>query len=871
MHRDLKPLNVMLGEFGETLVLDWGLAKLFQLHEEPEVADPPDDPIVAPHSDSSVDAKTILIPLSSNSLDRENSSEELSGLISPVAGVTKVAAITKAGERRRSGELSPSSRRVVATGSRSATSHTVTGQILGTPAYMSPEQAQGLIDQLTARSDIYSLGGMLYKLLTNCTPITGKGAHELLRRVVAGAIKPPRKIDSSIPPPLEAICLKALSRRPADRYVSAVALASDVEAWLADEPVSVYSDPWYHRLRRWGKRHRTAVLSSSAALLVAIVGTGLWMTLEARRVDGLRRDTLARVDDARTAIERADLSKANTLLIEALGQVRAEAKLAQLRDRVQSDLDNIARLQAAAERERLAALSLKAERLFDQAQQASEVAKDFAQARTLLTKAVTLLANESSLAQSHRQAEQRLAQVNQTLARRSELDAATAQFEKFAAAVEDVRVFGGNVSGEDSVDDWKEARQRGQAALKLFDVDFAQPKHFDARLRLLGPDAIAQWTAGVLELLVTIAQAETNLAIKDQPDDVAAAAKRSLEWVHQAEAFRVASRPLVLLKANLLATLGQREAARQALAEAEQLPASTRLDHFWLAERARRRRQFATAIEHLHDALRVDPNDFWSLNLMGICHLNQGEPAAAAANFTACIARRPKLVWPYLSRALALADLEHFENAHRDLARAWELSPQKYAVLLNRGFVFLLQQNYAAAKADFLAAAELRPDLAAPHLNLAETSRRFAEELATSKAADGVIRAAAELQTALIELTQVLPIAPQQAAIYRVRGQVHVALSDPAAALADLQRSLRLEPNPTLRAVCWREIGLIHQRAKRYSDALSAFDQSLDQDPRDTHVIRQRAEVLVSLEKYDEAVAGFTAFLDKAGPVGQRR
>ena len=310
------------------------------------------------------------------------------------------------------------------------------------------------------------------------------------------------------------------------------------------------------------------------------------------------------------------------------------------------------------------------------------------------------------------------------------------------------------------------------------------------------------------------------------------------------------------------------EAAQQALTAAEQLPAATRLDHFWLAERARRQRQFGAAIEHLQDALRVDPNDFWSLNLMGICHLNQGQPAAAAANFTACIARRPKLVWPYLSRALALADLNQFENAHRDLARAWELSPRNYAVLLNRGFVFLLQKNYTAAKADFTAATELRPDLAAPHLNLAETCRRQAEELVMSKAPDGVVLAAAELQSALAELTTALPLAPQQAAIYRVRGQVLVALNDPTAALADLQRSLRLESNPSLRAASLREIGLIHQRVKRFPEALAAFDQSLAQDPRDTQVIRQRAEVLMSLEQFDAAIAGFTAFLDKAGPVG---
>ncbi len=863
LHRDLKPLNVMLGEFGETLVLDWGLAKVIDVMGHHEVVTDSDGQIDKANPNVAVDSGTVAETQTSESNFGVTKTQGASDV-----GATRTSATSPGGTQSRSTETGSFLRRQVATDARTAGSHTIMGQIMGTPAYMPAEQAEGKIDQLDARTDIYSLGGILYKLLTNQSPVGRGKAQDVLKKVISGDITPPRQIDPTIPPPLEAICQKAMALKQEDRYPKAMDMAADIEAWLSDEPVSVYPDPWRTRLRRWYKRHQALVHTSGVAVAVIGIAIGGWTIAENLRVNGLQLAAQTKVDEASTATKNSDLLKANSLLTEALGQVRAESQLEQLRERIQSDLESVARLQAAAERERLVGLRTKAARLLDDAKEAGDTNQDFAQARTLLTKAVTMLAEEKSLADLHRQAESQLAKVDQVLAQQSVVLAAKAQLAKFQEAVEQVRVYGGNVSGEDSIDDLREAHKHGLAALDLFEIDYEKPDQLDARLRLLGPEAIDTWKAGLLELLVTIAQAETNLAIKDQPNDVAAAAKRSLERIQQAESFGLSSRPVGFLKADLFATLGQAEAAQRTLAAAEKLPAETRLDHYWLAERARQLRQFPQAIRHLQNALRVDPDDFWSLNLMAVCHLNQGQADAAAANFTACIARRPNLFWPYLTRALAFADIGQFENAQLDLARAQELSPRAYAVPLNRGFVFLLQKNYDAAKADFVAAAELRPDLAAPHLNLAEACRRQADEFELSNAADGAVRAAAERQTALAELTKALPMAPQQGLIYRVRGMIQVRLNAPAAALEDFQRATRLEPNPKFQALSFYEIGAIHQRAKRLPEALAAFDHSLTLNPADTKVIRERAEILLSLRKFDEAIAGFTSYLEKAGPLG---
>ncbi len=100
---------------------------------------------------------------------------------------------------------------------------------LGTPSYMSPEQARGELDRLGPRSDVYSLGATLYCLLTGKPPVEAEGLGEVLRAVQRGDFPPPRKLDASIDKALEAICQKAIARDPDNRYGSWKALADDIE------------------------------------------------------------------------------------------------------------------------------------------------------------------------------------------------------------------------------------------------------------------------------------------------------------------------------------------------------------------------------------------------------------------------------------------------------------------------------------------------------------------------------------------------------------------------------------------------------------------------------------------------------------------
>jgi len=205
LHRDLKPGNIMLGKYGETLVVDWGLAKSLGRAESAPAAATLDDRTLVPQSGSDV----------------------------------------------RGTEL---------------------GARLGTPAYMSPEQAAGRIDELGPASDVYSLGATLYCLLTGEAPFHDQDLADLLRKVVRGDFPHPRKLKGWIDRSLEAICLKTMSTEPAMRYRTTRELADDVEHWLADEPVSARPEPFTDRARRWMRRRRTLVTTAAAALVVATVG-----------------------------------------------------------------------------------------------------------------------------------------------------------------------------------------------------------------------------------------------------------------------------------------------------------------------------------------------------------------------------------------------------------------------------------------------------------------------------------------------------------------------------------------------------------------------------------------------------------------------
>jgi len=149
---------------------------------------------------------------------------------------------------------------------------TIEGKLLGTPAYMPPEQARGEGHDVDRRADVYSLGVILYELLAGEIPFRGT-TRMLLQQVMHDEAPSPRKLNNSIPRDLETICLKCLEKEPAKRYDSCEALGKDLQSWIDHEPIQARPVGRLGRLRRWCKRKPAVAGLSAVAIVLLLAGT----------------------------------------------------------------------------------------------------------------------------------------------------------------------------------------------------------------------------------------------------------------------------------------------------------------------------------------------------------------------------------------------------------------------------------------------------------------------------------------------------------------------------------------------------------------------------------------------------------------------
>ena len=255
IHRDLKPANVMVGKYGETYVMDWGLAKVLGREDRKDLR------------------------------------------IRPAAASTIIRS-----ERRETARATPDSPLV-----------TMDGDVVGTPAYMSPEQALGRLEEMGPHSDVYAIGAMLYQLLTGQMPFVASGdrisPHMVLMKVQDGPPRPVPEINRSVPPELVAICEKAMSRKIADRYPTMVDLARDLRAYLENRVVQAYESGPFAELKKWLLRHQgIAVTAAAAAVVFSAV---LWWSF-----DSIQSERDKAQENEQTAVTERDRADENARMAE---------------------------------------------------------------------------------------------------------------------------------------------------------------------------------------------------------------------------------------------------------------------------------------------------------------------------------------------------------------------------------------------------------------------------------------------------------------------------------------------------------------------------------------------------------------------------
>ncbi|MCA9235890.1 MAG: protein kinase [Planctomycetales bacterium] len=295
IHRDVKPANVMLGRYGETLVVDWGLAK-----------------VIGDEEDIVVDTYTKWTPVGSGSGG---------------SGATRM------------------------------------GAAVGTPAYMSPEQAAGRLNDLGPQSDVYSLGATLYQLLTGQVPHDATDdIGVLMAQIDRGQFRSPREREHWIPKALSAICMKALRPLPEDRYASAGAMGEDLQRWLSDEPVRAYADSFAERTWRWMRNHRTLVISAvatqavaAAAIVIGAIGWSHFQEKERQQqlaIDQQQQQRLAELEASANAATQTAIAEihagrfaaAASFLDRAVASLSDEPQYAELRNELSARQERASQL-----------------------------------------------------------------------------------------------------------------------------------------------------------------------------------------------------------------------------------------------------------------------------------------------------------------------------------------------------------------------------------------------------------------------------------------------------------------------------------------------------------------------------------------------